>query len=92
MFRKYKCRSNIPKRYLIERDGHKCAICGLSEWNGEKAPLVVDHIDGDHDNMNINNFRLLCPNCDAQTPHYKGKNRGRGRQYRRERYQQGLSY
>jgi len=34
-------------------------------------------------------MRLLCPNCHAQTPTYKSKNRGNGRAYRRERWRVG---
>ena len=33
-----------------------------------------------------------CPNCDAQTPTYKGRNRGHGRYARRMRYQAGKSF
>lgn len=62
-----------------------CAICGLSEWNNNSIPLVVDHIDGDHSNNFISNLRMVCCNCDAQLPTYKGRNKGNGRAQRRAR-------
>ncbi len=44
---------------------------------GKPIPLQIDHIDGNSDNNTEDNFRLLCPNCHAQTPTYSGKNAGR---------------
>lgn len=75
------------RRFLEEEYGHKCAICGLTEWMGKPIPLVVDHIDGDPLNHKIDNFRLVCGNCDMQLPTYKAKNKGKGRKYRRELYE-----
>lgn len=75
------------RRFLEEEYGHKCAICGLTEWMGQPIPLVVDHIDGDPLNHKIDNFRLVCGNCDMQLPTYKAKNKGKGRKYRRDLYE-----
>ena len=75
------------KRFLIEEYGHKCAICGLTEWMGSPIPLIVDHIDGNPLNHKIENFRLVCGNCDMQLDTYKSKNKGKGRKYRRALYQ-----
>ena len=57
-------------------------ICGLSEWMNQTLPLVCDHIDGDSKNNNLNNFRIICNNCDSILPTFKGKNRGNGRSNR----------
>lgn len=65
----------IAKKYLIERDGHKCSICGTSEWLGQPILLISDHIDGDANNNSINNIRLICSNCDATLDTYKAKNK-----------------
>ena len=80
------------RRYLLDIRPHECVICHNTEWLGDHIPLVMDHIDGNPDNWKIENVRLICPNCDAKTPTYKGKNRGHGRWKRRERYQSGLSF
>lgn len=81
----------IVKRFLLERDGHKCQICGNTEWMGQPIPLVVDHIDGNSENSAIDNFRLICGNCNMQTDTFAGKNRHSGRFWRRQRYKEGKS-
>lgn len=65
---------HFARSWLEYKHGHMCSICGLSEWNGQPIPLVVDHIDGNPQNHKIDNFRLLCPNCDAQQKTYKSRN------------------
>jgi hypothetical protein len=72
------------KRYLIHTTGNICSRCGVTEWMGEPVPLVCDHISGDSSDNRIENFRLVCCNCDAQLPTFKSKNRGKGRDYDRE--------
>lgn len=64
------------KRRLISEGilQRKCAWCGRKIWRGLPILLELDHIDGDHLNNEIENLRLLCPNCHAQTPTYKGRN------------------
>jgi hypothetical protein len=89
---KYTQGGAIPKRYLREKEGIKCQICGLEKWNDKEIPLVLDHIDGNCENCKLINLRLICGNCDMQTSTYKGKNKGKGRHYRRERYKQGKSF
>jgi len=69
--------SNKLRQRLIQ-DGiktHKCESCLLTEWLGEPIPLELDHIDGDHFNNVLENLRVLCPNCHAKTPTYRGKNK-----------------
>lgn len=67
---------------LVERDGDKCAICSITEWNGRPIRLWVDHIDGDATNNAPTNFRLVCPNCDSQSETFGARNRGNGRKSR----------
>lgn len=80
------------KKYLIETNGHKCQSCLMNSWLEQPIPLELEHIDGDYKNNLIENLKLLCPNCHALTPTYKGRNRGNGRHYRRIRYAEGKSY
>lgn len=80
------------KRLVVRNHGHKCSVCGLEEWCGQPAPLVMDHIDGNSDNWSVENLRLVCGNCDMQLPTYKSKNKGNGRHSRKQRYAEGKSY
>lgn len=74
----------IAKAYLEEKNGHKCEICGNSEWLGKPILLIADHIDGDPTHNNINNFRLICSNCDATLDTYKNKNKIKGKRKNRK--------
>lgn len=44
-----------------------CAECSLTEWRGERLPLHLDHINGDHTDNRLENLRILCPNCHSIT-------------------------
>lgn len=54
---------------------HKCEKCGIIEWMGQPTPIELDHINGNNRDNRLENLRLLCPNCHAQTPTYRGKNK-----------------
>ncbi len=73
----YEYSSNkLRKRLIIEGlKEHRCECCGLTEWLGEPIPLELDHIDGNHHNNLFENLKILCPNCHAKTPTYRGKNK-----------------
>lgn len=76
--------SGHVKRFLREKFGNKCCLCGWAKINQKtkQTPLVADHIDGDWRNNFEKNLRLICPNCDSLTPTYAGLNRGNGRKGR----------
>lgn len=85
----------VRKRILLEERGHRCEVCGLTEWMGLPIPIELDHIDGSSDNNTAANLRLICPNCHAQTATYKGSNMGKNsnrQQMRRKRYASGQTY
>lgn len=70
---------NLRKRLLQEglKDS-QCESCGLREWLGSPIPLELDHINGVPDDHRIDNLRVLCPNCHAMTPTWRGrKNKSR---------------
>lgn len=70
---------NITRRYIISNKllPYKCAICGLSEWNGKTLSLELDHINGINDDNRLENLRFLCPNCHSQTTTYGSRNQQR---------------
>ena len=70
--------------YLLETRPHECVICKLKAWKGKDVPLVMDHINGNPYDGRLENLRLICPNCDAQLPTYKNRNRGKGRNLRKD--------
>lgn len=74
------------KKYLSDTFGDECDICSITEWCGQPVPLVMDHISGNPYDNRIENLRLICHNCNAQTPTFAGKNKGNGRFERAKRY------
>ena len=74
--------STTRLRLRLIREGvkeHRCERCWRSEWGGEPIPLELDHRNGDRWDNRLENLRLLCPNCHALTPTYRGRNIGRAR-------------
>lgn len=69
--------SNVLKKKLIKDKilEAECSSCKLSDWQGKSIPLELDHIDGDNTNNELENLRILCPNCHAFTDTYRGKNK-----------------
>lgn len=88
--------STSIKRYLREKYGNRCSLCGWSKINPKtnQVPLVADHIDGNWRNNKEENLRLICPNCDSLSPTYAGLNRGKGRMNRAasKRYQEARTF
>lgn len=70
-FQSHKLRKRLIEERIFEA---KCSRCGLTEWIGQAIPLELDHIDGDSFNHEVSNLRLVCPNCHALTPTYRGRN------------------
>lgn len=66
-------RSKGMKNILIRERGHKCEHCNLEKWQDYLIPLELDHISGDRTDNSKENLRLLCCNCHALTPTWRGK-------------------
>jgi hypothetical protein len=72
--------SNRLKERLI-REGLKrrrCELCERQDWNGRPIPLELDPVNGRRDDNRLENLRIVCPNCHAQTSTYRGRNIGVG--------------
>lgn len=72
------------KKYLMDKFGNKCQICGWGETNSYtgKIPLHIHHIDGDCTNNKEENLQLLCPNCHSLTENYGSLNKNSSRFHR----------
>ena len=69
---------DLRKRLIEEQlKEHRCEGCRRTHWETRPIPLELDHVDGDRWNNRLVNLRLLCPNCHALTPTYRGRNIGR---------------
>jgi hypothetical protein len=73
------CKSSWLRLRLVEENilDPECAACGGRTWHGHPIPLELDHKNGDRRDNRLENLALLCPNCHALTPTYRGRNIGR---------------
>ena len=57
------------KRQLLEKNliENKCQSCKIGDmWNGRLLSLKLDYNNGNSNDKNLDNMRLLCPNCFTQ--------------------------
>ena len=69
-------RSSLKKRlYESSLKTPICEMCGQDEnWHGKKISLILDHINGVHNDNRIENLRIVCPNCNATLETHCGRN------------------
>ena len=69
-------RSSLKKRlYESSLKTPICEMCGQDEnWHGKKISLILDHINGVHNDNRIENLRIVCPNCNATLETHGGRN------------------
>lgn len=74
---RYTSTTSLRRRLLRERVLEaRCSACARHTWEGAAIPLELDHVNGDRADNRLENLRLLCPNCHAQTDTYRGRNIG----------------
>lgn len=74
VFCKNKITKSVVRKRFLKLVEYKCVICGIDKWMNAPLILEMDHIDGNRDNNEWNNLRLLCPNCHSQTETFGSKN------------------
>ena len=67
----------LIRAFLIEKLGPSCSQCGFKAQHPIDGNWIieVDHIDGNRQNNDPSNLRLLCPNCHAMTHTASGRNK-----------------
>jgi len=71
---------SLKRRLILENIfDATCSNCNNSTWLNNPIPLELDHINGNNLDNSLENIRLLCPNCHALTPTYRGKNQKRSK-------------
>ena len=63
---------------------NKCECCGITQWLGKSIILQLHHKDGNHNNNNLDNLEILCPNCHSQTDTYGGKSSNKSKKSKKE--------
>lgn len=43
----------------------ECEKCHHTQWMEQDIPLEIHHLDEDHENNELSNLEVLCPNCHA---------------------------
>ena len=85
--RKKKPRNNFNKKqeeYRLKKQNYKCANPDC-ENTIHDVDLEKDHKDGNRENNNTANLKLLCPNCHSKKTKRQGKSKKRKEEKRKER-------
>ena len=64
------------RKRILHEQGGVCNCCGINTWQDQPIPFELDHIDGNRFNNARENLHMLCPNCHAITPTWRGKKEG----------------
>jgi transposase-like protein len=69
-------RSRLKERLFAEGlKTRACELCGQGEmWHGRRMSLILDHVNGVHDDNRLENLRIVCANCNATLETHCGRN------------------
>jgi hypothetical protein len=69
-------RSRLKERLFAEGfKARRCELCDQGEiWHGRRMALILDHINGVHDDNRLENLRVVCANCNATLDTHCGRN------------------
>jgi hypothetical protein len=69
-------RSLLKERLFGEGlKARRCELCGQGEiWHGRRMSLILDHVNGVHDDNRLENLRIVCANCNATLDTHCGRN------------------
>jgi hypothetical protein len=69
-------RARLKERLFTERlKARRCELCGQGElWHGRRMSLILDHVNGVHDDNRLENLRIVCANCNATLDTHCGRN------------------
>lgn len=88
----YKSSAKLKARLFAEGiKVEKCEMCGIDSWLNKRINFDLHHINGNNTDNRIENLKILCPNCHAQTDNYKGKNINDGVRILRKKYHKRLN-
>lgn len=60
--------------YAVGLKRPRCEICEQGDtWLGRPMALILDHINGVHDDHRLENLRIVCPNCNATLDTHCGR-------------------
>jgi Zn finger protein HypA/HybF involved in hydrogenase expression len=68
-------RASLKRRLFAEGlKARRCERCGTGEtWRGKPMSLILDHVNGVHDDNRLENLRIVCPNCAATLETHCGR-------------------
>ena len=70
----------------------KCECCGIISWMDKSISFHLHHKDGDHDNNQLDNLQVLCPNCHSQTDTFAGKNVNKKKKHKNKKENKTTPY
>jgi hypothetical protein len=69
-------RTRLKERLFAEGlNERRCELCGQGElWQGRRMSLILDQVNGVHDDNRLEKLRIVCANCNATLDTHCGRN------------------